>query len=198
MLAAMAAGGPTLMQKPKVGRREPEASFSTSEPRSSTASTQEIHSKISVIHKGNRAVYRLFYCVCKEGSGNMRGGIVWYHLEDSKIASGRIAQLPLGPEGGHMSIEGGSPEEESTGTVRALVVVARNQPDLWQALAKHFSANEDVRVLFDRRQLERRQRVQTYSLDRRGADRRRPPSIENDVSYRQYVIARPQQGTLLS
>jgi hypothetical protein len=96
-----------------------------------------------------------------------------------------------------MTAEDGSPGAQPTGMLRALVVVARDQLDLWQALARHFSTNEDVHVLLDRRQWMRRQRVQTYALDRRGVDRRRPPSIENDVSYRQYVIARPQHGTLL-
>ena len=76
--------------------------------------------------------------------------------------------------------------------IRALVVVTRNQPDLWQSLTRHLAANEDVQVLLDRRQGERRQRVQTYELDRRGLDRRRPPRIENDVCSRQYVIVRPQ------
>ncbi len=97
-----------------------------------------------------------------------------------------------------MPAESGLPEAQPTGMVRALVVVARDQPDLWQALTRHFSASEDVHVLLDRRQWERRQRVHTYELDRRGADRRRPPSIENDVSYRQYVIARAQHQTFLS
>ncbi len=97
-----------------------------------------------------------------------------------------------------MPIQGWSPEAQPSGMVRALVVVARDQTDLWHALTRRFSTSEDVRVLLDRRLWERRQRLQTHELDRRGADRRRPPSIENNVSYRHYVIARPQHGTLLS
>jgi len=97
-----------------------------------------------------------------------------------------------------MPIPDWSPEAQPARMVRALVVVARDQTDLWQALTRHFSTSEDVRVLLDRRLLERRQRLQTYDLDRRGVDRRRPTSIENDVSYRQYVITRPQHGTLSS
>lgn len=91
-----------------------------------------------------------------------------------------------------MVAESGSPNVQSTGIIRALVVVAGDEPDLWQSLTEHFSANEDVQVLLDRRQGERRQRVQTYERDRRGPDRRRPASIENDASHRRYVIARPQ------
>jgi hypothetical protein len=90
-----------------------------------------------------------------------------------------------------MAFESGLPKPQPTGIMRALVVVAQDQTDLWQSLTQHFSANEDVQVLLDRRQGERRQRVQTYERDRRGPDRRRPPSIENDVSHRRYVIARP-------
>jgi hypothetical protein len=91
-----------------------------------------------------------------------------------------------------MAVESGSRKAQPTGIMRALVVVAREQPDLWQSLTEHFAANEDVQVLLDRRQGERRQRVQAYERDRRGPDRRRPRSIEKDVSHRQYVIARPQ------
>jgi hypothetical protein len=91
-----------------------------------------------------------------------------------------------------MAVESGSPKAQPTEIIRALVVVARDQPDLRQSLTQHFAANEDVQVLLDRRQGQRRQRVQTYERDRRGPDRRRPPCIENDVSCRQYVIARPR------
>lgn len=91
-----------------------------------------------------------------------------------------------------MPVESGSPKVQPTGIIRALVVVAGDQPDLWQSLTRHFAGNQDVQVLLDRRQGERRQRVQTYELDRRGPDRRRPPSIESDVCHRQYAIARPQ------
>lgn len=91
-----------------------------------------------------------------------------------------------------MAAESGSPKPQPTGIMRALVVVARDEPQLWQSLTEHFSANEDVRVLLERRQGERRQRVQTYGADRRESDRRRPPSIQSDAGHRQYVIARPQ------
>ena len=89
-----------------------------------------------------------------------------------------------------MSVESESPKPPPTGIMRALVVVARDQPDILESLTQHFAANEDVQVLLDRRQGERRQRVQTYEGDRRGPDRRRPPSVESDFSHRRYVIAR--------
>jgi hypothetical protein len=92
-----------------------------------------------------------------------------------------------------MPIESTSPEGQSTWRrVRGLIIVARDQPDLWASLTQHFVWNEDVQVLLDRRRRDRRQRVQTLGQERRGADRRRPPRIETDVRFRQFVIVRPE------
>ena len=76
--------------------------------------------------------------------------------------------------------------------IRGLIIVARNQSDIWASLTLHFVGNEDVRVLLDRRQGDRRQRLQTVERERRGADRRRAPSIEADLRLRQFVIVRPE------
>ncbi len=53
--------------------------------RSSTTSSQELHTKIGVIHKRLQTVYRLFYCACKEGSSNMHQGFFWYHSGTAKL-----------------------------------------------------------------------------------------------------------------
>jgi hypothetical protein len=58
-----------------------------------------------------------------------------------------------------------------------LIIVARDQPDLWQSLKEHFATTEDIQAILDRRRWERRQ----------------PPRIEMDVYIRQYVIARPRR-----
>ena len=92
-----------------------------------------------------------------------------------------------------MPSENGSPTPQPTARVRVLIIVARHQPALWQGLTRRFAGNEDVQVLFDRRQGERRRWDRTYDMDRSGSDRRRPPSIETDVRSRQYVIARARQ-----
>ena len=76
--------------------------------------------------------------------------------------------------------------------VQTLIIVARDQPDLWQSLKEHFAANEEIEPILDRRRWERRQRIQRCEPDRRGPDRRRPPSIEHDFRSRQFVIARPK------
>jgi hypothetical protein len=89
-----------------------------------------------------------------------------------------------------MPTESRSREAQPTGRrVRGLIIVARDQPDLWQSLREHFAANEDVTLVLDRRLWERRQRVQGCEPDRRGLDRRRPPSTEHDLRSRPFVIA---------
>lgn len=75
--------------------------------------------------------------------------------------------------------------------VRGLIIVARNQLDLWQTLTREFGQSREIRVLLDRRQGERRKDNRVYEPDRRGGDRRSLPRIEDDVRARQYVLVRP-------
>ena len=75
--------------------------------------------------------------------------------------------------------------------VRGLIIVARNQPDLWRTLTQEFGQSQEIRILLDRRQGERRKDNQSYVPDRRGIDRRSLPRIEDDVRSRQYVLVRP-------
>lgn len=83
----------------------------------------------------------------------------------------------------------------SSHRVRGLIIVARDQPDLWDHLTHHFAGHSEVRVLLDRRQWERRQRLQSYGPERRKAARRRPPSIETDLRYRSFLLV-PQSQPL--
>ena len=81
------------------------------------------------------------------------------------------------------------PEAQSTGSrVRGRIIVARDQPYLWQSLREHFAANGDVEILLDRRLWERRQRIQTCEPEQRQADRRQPQTIENDLRRRSFLI----------
>ena len=86
-----------------------------------------------------------------------------------------------------------SPNAQPSAILRARIIVAQDRPLLWQALADHFTANEDVELVVDRRRGERRRCVQTHELNRRTADRRRR-GVEHDVHRREYVIVRAQQG----
>lgn len=80
--------------------------------------------------------------------------------------------------------------------VQGLIIVARDQPDLWHQLTQHFAGHNEVQVLLDRRQWERRQRMQAYGPERRMAARRRPPSIETDLRYRSFLIVPQRQEPL--
>ncbi len=94
-----------------------------------------------------------------------------------------------------MAEEGTALQERPTGgRVKSLIIVARDRPDLWQALTEEFGVYKDIVILLDRRQGERRQAVQPHTPDRRRADRRSLPRIEEDVRYRQYVIIRPKRA----
>jgi hypothetical protein len=81
--------------------------------------------------------------------------------------------------------------QPNSNIVRGLIIVARNQLDLWQTLTQEFGQSQEIRVLLDRRQGERRKDNRGYAPDRRGVDRRSLPRIEDDVYARQYVLVRP-------
>ncbi|MFQ5829259.1 MAG: hypothetical protein ACE5JD_08910 [Candidatus Methylomirabilia bacterium] len=58
---------------------------------------------------------------------------------------------------------------------RYLFIVGRDHADLYDALTEDYSERRRVRVLMDRRQGERRQRLPVYGPERRRAERRRRP-----------------------
>ena len=80
--------------------------------------------------------------------------------------------------------------------VQYLLIVARNQSDLWRYLKDNFAGDEKVEVILDRRRGEQRQRVQLHEPERRRAERRRQPSLDKDLIYRSFVIVRHRQGVL--
>jgi cytoskeletal protein CcmA (bactofilin family) len=58
------------------------------------------------------------------------------------------------------------------------MIMARYQRNLWKSLTRHFGASEDLQVVLDRRQGERRQRVQPVEAEQRRVDRRQPLSMD--------------------
>jgi hypothetical protein len=78
--------------------------------------------------------------------------------------------------------------------VRSLVIVAREQRELWAALAHEFKSIEEIQVVLDRRKGERRKMVQPVSQDRRAGERRTVPRLEDDLRARQYVLVRPRRA----
>ncbi len=80
--------------------------------------------------------------------------------------------------------------------IYCLIIVARDQPNLWVAIQGQFAAYTRVQVLQDRRRSERRQRFQWYEPERRRVDRRRPLRIENDLAWWPYLIVDVQQDAI--
>lgn len=94
---------------------------------------------------------------------------------------------------GVMFIESASPKSQVTsGVPRVLVVVARDQPDLWRHLTRDFLGYKHVEVVLDRRHGGRWQWTQTREMQERAIDRRRPESADADLRYRAFLIVPPQ------
>jgi hypothetical protein len=78
---------------------------------------------------------------------------------------------------------------------RYLIIVARDQAELWRYLTRDFAKFKGVEVLRDRRQGERRRATRTYQPGRDGGDRRRPSSVPNDLRCHGFVVVpRPAEG----
>lgn len=76
-----------------------------------------------------------------------------------------------------------------------LIVVSRARPDVFEHLRHHLAHDDRVEVVLDRRSGWGRRRTREQpALERRRGDRRQPPSTENDLTLRDFVIV-PRQGT---
>ncbi len=75
--------------------------------------------------------------------------------------------------------------------VRGLLIVARDQMDLYEALRDAYGGSGTITVLLDRRQGERRRNTEPTSDERRRTDRRSLLSITEDLRFQQYVLVRP-------
>ena len=76
--------------------------------------------------------------------------------------------------------------------VQGLLIVARDQPALFQALQEAFGGSSQVVVILDRRLANRRQQGLPVPVDRRRRERRSLPRAEEDLQLRQYILVRPQ------
>ena len=75
--------------------------------------------------------------------------------------------------------------------MQGLLIVARDQVDLYDCFQHAYGDGEEITILLDRRQAERRRAVQPVMGERRCRGRRRPPSIAEDLRFQQYVLVRP-------
>jgi len=73
-----------------------------------------------------------------------------------------------------------------------LLIVARDQPELYRTLQRRFRDYAAVTILLNRRQGERRQAVQPVPVERRRGERRSALHPRNDLRQRNYIFARPQ------
>lgn len=79
----------------------------------------------------------------------------------------------------------------ATSAGRDLLIVARDQGDLYDALWHAYADSAELAVLVDRRQTERRRECQPVAGERRQRDRRDLPSLVHDLRFQQYVLVRP-------
>ncbi len=73
--------------------------------------------------------------------------------------------------------------------MRDLLIVARNEPELYEYLKQRFVGRPDVEVILDRRVGERRrEQVATSSERRRGGDRRERPQVDEDIKTLGFAV----------
>jgi hypothetical protein len=87
----------------------------------------------------------------------------------------------------------GKPE---THRPRYLIVVSREQPDLWRHLRQLFTGIAGVDIVLDRRHGGRWQWTQSRVYEERGDDRRRPRNLDAGLSHRSFVIVNPEEGAV--
>ena len=71
---------------------------------------------------------------------------------------------------------------------RTLFIVSRQCRDLYAYLTERFATDDAVEVILDRRVLERRRSPDSPTLERRRADRRRRPEVEEELQTRSHAI----------
>lgn len=76
---------------------------------------------------------------------------------------------------------------------RYLIVVSREQPDLWRHLRQLFTGIDGVNIVLDRRHGGRWQWAQSRAYEERGEDRRRPRNLDAGLSHRSFVIVNPDE-----
>jgi len=74
---------------------------------------------------------------------------------------------------------------------RGLLIVARDQGELYDCLQHAYGDSEEITVLLDRRRGERRRRVQPVAGERRRGERRSLLSLAEDLRFQQYLLVRP-------
>ena len=124
-------------------------------------------------------------------------GSAAHQFRSGKLPLDRVPALPFVTGGNHMADESRSSKAQSTGdTVQYLIIVAGHETDLWGYMTQHYGEFKGVQVLLDRRQRGRRRQNQPYEPERRRAERRHPPTVDDDLCHQSFVIITQQPGAL--
>jgi len=78
----------------------------------------------------------------------------------------------------HGSLSAAAQHDDQPERVRHLIIVARHRQQLYEHLKRAFAGNETIRVVLNRRVVDRRQRSGPYGAERRQGDRRSPLRID--------------------
>ena len=71
---------------------------------------------------------------------------------------------------------------------RTMYIVARDHPELFAYLRDRFSGDGTVEVILDRRFGQRRQRSAHHAPERRLADRRSRPEVDEELQIRAHAL----------
>jgi hypothetical protein len=108
------------------------------------------------------------------------------------MARDHVTGTPLSTQAGPAPTDNpASTGQPQTHRPRYLIIVSRDQPDLWRHLRQLLTGVDGVDVVLDRRHGGRWQWSQSLEYQERGADRRRPSNPEMGFSQRSFVIVDP-------
>jgi hypothetical protein len=82
----------------------------------------------------------------------------------------------------------GFPKGSEGERARYLIIVARDQSDLWQHLRRTFAGADGVEVVLERRHGGWWQYTQSREHQERGTDRRRPPDLQTALRYDAFQV----------
>ncbi len=96
--------------------------------------------------------------------------------------------LPKAPTDRDSVARGETLASAGTPGPRSLIIVAREELDLWLYLTRTYGGIPELQVLLDRRQVERRHQIQPHTPERRKADRRRSLSSEETLRRQPFLV----------
>jgi len=81
---------------------------------------------------------------------------------------------------------------------QGLLIVARDRMQLYRDLQRTYRDTDEILVVRDRRQGERRQASHPVADERRHGDRRRLPALADELRFQQYALIYPTDAGALA